>query len=110
MKLLKTREKLHKVYAVSIHASVHLWESVSLVKHPKLFFTNLYFLKLGTFLASRSIINLYHLRDNFIFLHRTDGKDERSLSNFFSVKDEGSNGYQEGTKYTERIKQSETLF
>lgn len=35
---------------------------------------------------------------------------ERSLSNFFSVKDEGSNGYQEGTKYTERINSQKHCF
>lgn len=49
---------------------------VFLVKHLKLLFINLYPLKLGTFIASGSITNSYHPYDNFIFLHKTDGKDE----------------------------------
>lgn len=47
---------------------------------------------------------------SFSFTGPMERMNDRSLSNFLSVKDEGSNGYQEGTKYTERIKQSETLF
>ena len=47
---------------------------------------------------------------SFSFTGLIERMSERSLSNFFSVKDEGSNGYQEGTKYTERINSQKHCF
>jgi len=76
----------------------------------KLLFINFYLLKLGIFIADESLTNSYHPHDKFIFLHNTnrkDGSNERFLSNFFRVNDEGSNRCKERTKYKRMIKQSE---